>query len=150
MPKRGRERRRDRESGVTVVEFVLLSPILFILMFGTVELGLVTYAHHAAVAAAEQGARTGREDVSTDPDGWQPLAQDKATNWVSSLVGGLVEQGSLTAHATSDPLTKQYPEVTVRVNFNMVSVVPWVVSLSATSAGPVECFYTPGGTCDGG
>lgn len=150
MAMRGHERRRDRESGVTVVEFVLLSPILFILMFGTVELGLVTYAHHAAVAAAEQGARAGREDRYADPDGWQTLAQNRAKNWVTSLVGGLVEQNSLTANGKSDSLAKQYPEVTVKVNFDMVSVVPWSVSLSATSSGPVECFYTPGGICDGG
>ncbi len=151
MVKRRRDRRADRESGVTVVEFVLLTPILFFLMFATIEFGLVLYARHAAVAAAQEGARTAREERYTDPNNWQKDTKYTTTGWVTTLVGKLVDgtvvatptwQGSLTA--------SHYPEAGVKLHFNVVTVVPWQFTVRAVSSGPVECFYTPDGLCDGG
>jgi len=136
---------------MTVVEFVLLTPILFIIMFGTVELGLVFYARHVAVAAAQEGARTAREEAYTQPNAWKRDARRNAQNWVVSLAGGLVD-GKFTPGllGPNDVAGVVYPEVGVTVQFNVVTVVPWNFTVSARSEGPVECFYTPQGTCNGG
>lgn len=152
MVKRRRERGTDRESGVTVVEFVLLTPLLFLLMFGTVEFGLMLYARHVAVAAAQEGARTAREERYTNPSDWQADSTHIATKWVDQLVGGLVEGNAVTATPTSKgSLTlSAYPQAGVDVSFEVISIVPWHVTVTADSSGPVECFYTPGGVCRGG
>jgi hypothetical protein len=72
-------------------------------------------------------------------------------NWVSSLAGGLVDgkvqPGSLGPASVRGVV---YPEVGVSVSFRVVTVVPWTFTVSAQSQGPVECFYTPQGTCNGG
>jgi Flp pilus assembly protein TadG len=152
MVKRRRERGTDRESGVTVVEFVLLTPILFLLMFATIEFGLVLYARHAAVAAAQEGARTAREERYTNPDGWKQDTKNVTTRWVTSLVGKLVDGGVVNATPTQQgSLTaSRFPGAGVTLKFNVVTIVPWQFTVHAESSGPVECFYTPGGLCDGG
>jgi Flp pilus assembly protein TadG len=137
---------------VTVVEFVLLTPVLFLLMFGTVEFGLVLYARHVAVAAAQQGARTAREEAYTRSASWAGDSETAASDWVNQLVGGLVVPGTLQTTATlQGSLTgTPYPEAEMQVSFHVVTVVPWTFNVEADSTGPVECFYTPQGLCDGG
>lgn len=151
MAENGRGRRRDRESGVTVVEFVLLTPILFLLMFGTVEFGLVLYVRHVAVAAAQEGARTAREEAYTRPGDFVKDSKAAAEGWVNSLAGSLVEgQVSPVMLGPSSVADIRYPEVGVKLRFSVATVVPWSFTVQAQSQGPVECFYTPQGTCNGG
>ena len=140
-------RRRRDESGVTVVEFVVLTPILFLLMFGSVQIGLALFARHVAVSAAQEGAREAREDAANPNVDWQTESTSAATGWVTSLLSSLV-QGTPTAQAKGSP-AGAYPEVGVSVQFSIVSVVPgWDFTLNATSVGPVECFYQVDGDCN--
>jgi Flp pilus assembly protein TadG len=135
---------------VTVIEFVLLTPVLFLIMFGTIEFGLVVYARHVAVAAAQEGARTAREEAYSQPQ-WGKVAKAAAVNWVGSLAGGLVDgqvQPGLLGPASVKGVV--YPEVGVSVSFSVVTMVPWTFTVRAQSEGPVECFYTPQGKCNGG
>jgi Flp pilus assembly protein TadG len=147
------KRRRDRESGVTVVEFVVLTPILFFLMFGSVDIGLALFARHVAVSAAQEGARVAREDAADPSADWQTSSTDAANNWVMSLLGDLVVSSPNTSIANSYatvPLDEPYPQVGVTVNFGIVSLMPGLnFTENASSVGPVECFYTLAGVCDG-
>jgi len=45
--------------GVTTVEFALVAPLAFLLLFGALELGHVYMVSHTAEAAAYEGARRG-------------------------------------------------------------------------------------------
>jgi ABC-type oligopeptide transport system substrate-binding subunit len=145
-----KRRRQDRESGATVVEFVVFTPILFLLMFGSVQVGLALFARHVASSAAQEGARQARETAENTNVDWQTTATGAATSWVTQLLGTLVE-GTPNAKALEPvPLQDQYPEVGVQVQFRIVSIVPgWHFTLKASSVGPVECFYTTAGYCDG-
>jgi len=144
------KRRRDKESGATAIEFVVLTPILFLLMFGSVQIGLALFARHVAASAAQEGAREARETAESTTTDWRTSATGTATGWVTQLLGDLV-QGDPTAQPLEPvPLNAQYPEVGVSVQFSIVSVVPWwSFTLSARSVGPVECFYDVNGYCDG-
>jgi Flp pilus assembly protein TadG len=48
--------RRDRR-GVAAIEFAILAPVLFTLLFGIVEMGRMFYVRHALEYATEQAAR---------------------------------------------------------------------------------------------
>ncbi len=144
------KRRRDKESGATAIEFVVLTPILFLLMFGSVQIGLALFARHVAVSAAQEGARKARETAESTTADWQTSATSTATGWVTQLLGSLVQGSPSAQPVVKVPLNEQYPEVGVSVQFSIVSVVPWWhFTLQAQSVGPVECFYDVNGYCDG-
>jgi Flp pilus assembly pilin Flp len=143
-------RGRDRESGATAIEFVVLTPLLFLLMFGSVQIGLALFARHVAISAAQEGARTAREQAISTTVDWRTDSTTVATNWVDQLIGDLVD-GKPTAQPLEPvPIGAQDPQVGVSVQFSISTVVPsWTFTLNAQSVGPVECFYTPQGYCNG-
>lgn len=145
-----RRRERHRESGATAIEFVVLTPILFLLMFGSVQIGLALFARHVAVSAAQEGARKARETAVSTTTDWQTAATSTATDWVNQLLGSMV-QGTPTAQPLAPvPLNEAYPEVGVSVQFSVASVVPfWSFTVQSSSVGPVECFYQTDGHCNG-
>ncbi|MCA9260426.1 MAG: pilus assembly protein [Planctomycetales bacterium] len=54
---RNRERRTLDRAGTTTVEFALTAPILFLLVFGSIELSRANMLMHTAEIAATEGAR---------------------------------------------------------------------------------------------
>ena len=53
------------QDGATVVEFALIAPLLFLLIFGIIEFGLLLFNKHVITNACREGARAGivaRED----------------------------------------------------------------------------------------
>lgn len=147
----GMRRNQDKESGTTAIEFVVFTPLLFLLMFGSVQVGLALFARHVAVTAAQEGARTAREQAANPNADWQTLSIQASNGWVTSLLGHLVEGGpNFSTPFVQVPLTDPYPEVGTTVQFSIASVVPgWTFSVNAQSVGPVECFYIPDGHCNG-
>jgi len=55
--KRGRENFRKDTRGATLIEFSLILPILFALIFGIIDFGYVLYQYNAAVKATQVGAQ---------------------------------------------------------------------------------------------
>ncbi|GBE21091.1 TadE-like protein [bacterium BMS3Bbin01] len=62
-----RLRRRNRESGATLVEFALVMPILLLLFIGIMEFGMSFYDFLTVEQAAREGVRTAAF-VGTAPD----------------------------------------------------------------------------------
>jgi Flp pilus assembly protein TadG len=149
-----RRRRPDRESGASAVELVLWTPVLFLVMFAAVQFGLDLFAQHVAGSAAQEGARQARNSAYADQNGWQARSTSYAENWAQNLIGGLIVSNSLTSTAVPgtaiDLGTAVHPEVGVTINFQVVSVIPFLpLNVSASSQGPVECFYNDAGQCVG-
>ncbi len=148
VPRSSRRTRRDRESGASAIEFVAWTPLLFLFMFGSVQVGLSLFARHVAMTAAQQGARVAREQAETN-SGWAVPAKNTARDWVDQLIGGLVlntawEPTSIGPVATDGG----YPEVGVQVSFQLVSAVPgWHFTITESSQGPIECYYSEAGQC---
>jgi hypothetical protein len=136
--------------------------MLFVVMFAAVQVGLYLFAQHVATSAAQEGARQARENAYPDEQAgvdWAGQSESYATGWAQNLIGGLIAtngQGSslvptaMPGNGLIDFGTAQNPEVGVGLSFRVVSVIPYVTfTVSASSEGPVECFYNDNGNCVG-
>jgi len=128
-----RLRSRD-ERGVSVVEFALLTPVLVIVVFATVQFAMYFFARHVAIAAAQAGARTARIEADRNPGGWQADAQAKAMSYVGQLGPRLLEGATATA------VTQPGDIVGVRVTGRVPRILPLIPDIVVTSQGPVERF----------
>lgn len=61
-------KRQEQRSGAVAVEFALTLPLLFLMLFGAVELSHANMVFHAAEAAAYEGAREGILPGATSTD----------------------------------------------------------------------------------
>jgi len=68
----GARRRARSERGTAVVEFALVAPLLFLIVFGVIEFGRVLNAYNQLTQLAGQGARAAA--VNRNPDGTQIAA----------------------------------------------------------------------------
>ncbi len=70
---------RDEE-GVAAIEFAIAAPVVFALMFGTVELGWMAFAKsqlESSVTAAAREAISGATTIEIDPSTNKPYTRDK-------------------------------------------------------------------------
>lgn len=77
-------RRAPKERGAAIVEFALVSVVLFTIIFGLIEGGLLVRARNAVNSAADEGSRRGSiaaDQVSAD---WQILQQLRVRGALSS------------------------------------------------------------------
>lgn len=134
--------RRSRERGATLVEFAIVAPLLFILLFGVVEFARLGYAFSEVWTAAREGARyatvVGDEDGNGEPnfvdcDGIEAAALSKVV--IGTLSTADVDITYLTPLGTSrdcqggtDPTDggdiDTGTEITVSVSGTFNSVVP--------------------------
>jgi Flp pilus assembly protein TadG len=133
--------RRGRESGSTAVEFVLWTPLLLLMLLALVQLGLYLFAQHVATTAAQAGARAGRQDEPSDPNGWKTTASSAAVAWINDLIGkdisgnvSTVPTMTRAANACTPPI------VEVTVTFTTTSLFG-SFHVHGESQGPVENFY---------
>jgi Flp pilus assembly protein TadG len=131
--------RKDRESGVSAIEFVFLTPVLFFLIFATVQFAMYFFARHVAIAAAQEGARVARAEAANNPRGWQGDATDKASVWINQLSPNLLS-GTVVRAVDNANGTPGWT-VGVQVNANVPTLFPGMtLSVSESSIGPVEQF----------
>lgn len=149
----GVRRRRDavranRESGVSAIEFVFLTPVLFLLIFATVQFAMFFFARHVAIAAAQEGARVARAEAGNPAENWSADAKTKAVDWINQLAPSLLDD-----NCNNDPTTACVGTgsagapgadgwtVSVTVTANVPSLIPGVhMTVTETSTGPVEQF----------
>ena len=128
----GRTLRRRRpfgsERGNALIEFALLAPLLFIILFGITEFGRAFSATQALYAAAREGARLA---AVTDPD---VAAVNDRVRQVLDAAGVTVSDITIAGPAGApDPTVT----VTVQSNFdvipgNLLGTFTGTVPLSAT------------------
>jgi Flp pilus assembly protein TadG len=131
-------KRRDAESGVSAVEFVMLTPLAFLMIFLTVQFALYMYSRHVAIAASQEGARVARTEAATNTN-WQTDATDEADHWVTQLAPSLSSLGSQAAKEKVDGVDN----VSVTVTVSVPSLFPWwsgSLSVTEMSEGPIEQF----------
>ncbi|MFC6600437.1 TadE family protein [Kitasatospora paranensis] len=135
-----RRRTQGRDSGMSSVEFVIGTPIIFGLLFLAVQFALFFFADQVALASAQAGAREARATADADPGGWQGNASTVALNRIHSLGPALSSDPVIVAEDTGPHTVK----VTVQVQ--VVNVIPWLhLTATATSEGPVERFVPDAG-----
>ncbi|MFJ8791090.1 TadE family protein [Streptomyces sp. NPDC102462] len=128
------------DSGMTAIEFVLLTPVLFFMIFATVQFALYFFADHVAQAAAQAGARKARATADEQPGGWRGEARDVVDSYIRQLGPQLVL-------APDVKLLQPEPNtVGVEISARVPTVFPGLdLTVHARSSGPVERFVPEGG-----
>jgi Flp pilus assembly protein TadG len=116
----------------------MLTPLLFFLIFATVQFAMYFFARHVAIAAAQEGARVARAEAADPAEDWSGDAQLKANAWIGNLAPSLLEGSGV--RTTSSQGGGDWT-VSVTVTARVPSLFPWAkFSVTETSAGPVERF----------
>ncbi len=127
------------DSGMTAIEFVLLTPVLFFMIFATVQFALYFFADHVAQAAAQAGAREARATADESPGTWRGEARDVVDSYIAQLGPQLV-LGPDVKLVQPDQNT-----VGVEITAKVPSVFPGLdLTVHARSVGPVERFVEEG------
>ncbi|MFD3539770.1 TadE family protein [Streptomyces sp. NPDC058662] len=125
---------------MTAIEFVFLTPILFFMIFATVQFALYSFADQVAQAAAQAGAREARASADADPGGWRGKARSSADSYIDQLGPQLVLRPNI---VVDQPAANT---VRVVITANVPSIVPGLdLTVHAQSSGPVERFVQDGG-----
>ncbi|MBP3079208.1 TadE-like protein [Streptomyces sp. ADI96-15] len=128
------------DSGMTAIEFVFLTPILFFMIFATVQFALYFFADHVAQAAAQAGARKARATADENPGGWRGEARTVANAYIRQLGPQLVVSPNVTM------LQPEPNTVGVEITARIPTVFPGLdLTVHAQSSGPVERFVEEGG-----
>jgi hypothetical protein len=156
----GRRLRASDDSGMTAIEFVVLTPLMFIILMLTVQFAMYFFAKQAAQAAVQGGARKAREEAAhlgcagvanqVDPLNWtyqwQRDAGQEATNRATALGGKLltIDPNGVTVDATFNTTPNlvvqcQISMVSVQLTATPTSIVPfWQPKIRVRAGGPIE------------
>ncbi|MFG1809015.1 TadE/TadG family type IV pilus assembly protein [Streptomyces sp. NPDC049040] len=127
----GRRGKDDR--GMTAIEFVFLTPIVFGIIFLTVQFAMYYFAEHVAQAAARAGAREARAQASVHPDDWEDRARLKANGYIDQLGGSLLTSHDINVQRDGD-------NVSVQVVGHVPSILGIGITVDERSQGPIERF----------
>ncbi|WP_461083617.1 TadE family protein [Streptomyces deserti] len=127
------------DSGMTAIEFVLLTPVLFFMIFATVQFALYFFADHIAQAAAQAGARKARAMADENPGAWRGEARDVVDSYINQLGPKLVLAPDVAM------LQPEQNTVGVEITARVPTVFPGLdLTVHAQSVGPVERFVREG------
>ncbi|MFI9603128.1 TadE family protein [Streptomyces sp. NPDC052043] len=128
------------DSGMTAIEFVLLTPVLFFMIFATVQFALYFFADHVAQAAAQAGARKARATADEQPGAWRGEARNAVDTYIRQLGPQLVLSPDVKM------LQPEQNTVGVEISARIPTVFPGLnLTVHAQSSGPVERFVREGG-----
>jgi Flp pilus assembly protein TadG len=127
--------------GQSTVEFALVIPIIALIIFGCLKIGLVFFNYEQVASAANAGARAAAVNHGTDPTA---IARTAARS-ISPTVGLSDSQIAVTYASTASPpgLTWSYPgtvtvTITYPVTFSFLGQLPQQFNLQATATKRLE------------
>jgi hypothetical protein len=130
--------RRNRR-GAAVVEFAVVAPVFFLLIFGMIEFGQAIMIQQMMTNAAREGARYAVLDGSTSSD-----AKTKVRDYLTPAIGATQAQAATvkvynSAGAEAEPSTITYGQsvwVSVQIPFKDISWLPspWFLKTKTLTA----------------
>lgn len=124
---------------MTAIEFVVLTPLLFFMIFASVQFALYSFADHVAQAAAQAGARKARATADEHPGEWRGAARTVADDYIDQLGPQLVLGPDVQL------VQPRANTVGVEITATVPTVFPGLdLTVHAQSVGPVERFVTEG------
>ena len=127
----GVARRRRRSRGQAIVEFALVAPLFFTLIFGFVEFALIESSVGSYNFAAKDSARLGSLIGPTDPQ-----ADQKMLSLIQSRINGVVFAKIITIEIYKSDAAGDYlqngslpAEDVYDANFNLVGTANWLPTL---------------------
>jgi Flp pilus assembly protein TadG len=129
---------------MSAIEFVILTPLLFFMIFATVQFALYFFADHVALAAAQAGARKGRDQADADPHGWYGEARSTARSYINQLGPNLMGKPRISQ------LGDGVNTAGVEIQASVVPVFPGLhFTVDEKAEGPVEKFVPDHGAGGG-
>lgn len=89
---RGLRKLKKNEEGATAIEFAMVAPVLLLLIFGIIELGIMFTTQSALEGAASNAARTYKAEARSNSNG---AAIGLIRNLIVSYGGGLLKPGKM-------------------------------------------------------
>jgi Flp pilus assembly protein TadG len=129
--------RRTDDRGMSAIEFVFLTPLVFGVIIVTVQFAMYYFATHVAVAAARAGAREARTQAAVTGSNWKGRAETKAGAYIDGMGGSLLTDPKVTVERAGD-------RVSVQVTGNVPSILGIGITVDRTSGGPIEQFMPNG------
>jgi Flp pilus assembly protein TadG len=136
-----RGRRARAERGQSAVEFALVLPVIALVVFGCIKLGLAFFSYEQVASAANAGARAAAVNHGTDPT----TAARAAARSLAPTASLTDSQIAVTYTSTASPAGPawSYPgtvtvTVTYPLTFSILGQFPQVYNLSATSTKRLE------------
>lgn len=105
MNKTLKQRRRWQKRGQAMVEFALVAPLFFTLIFGLIEFSLIGVSISSFNLAADEGARIGSYLGRTDPMVDQDIFSAVASHTSGVVVAHVLKIEIFKADATGQPVT---------------------------------------------
>ncbi|MDI5934003.1 TadE/TadG family type IV pilus assembly protein [Halomonas kalidii] len=133
-----------RQQGSETVEFAISATLLFILLFGIIELSVALYDKATLTNASREGARTGilfrpdPRDIASEDAAIEQAIRDYAEQYLISLGGPAEMAISITR---SDPNMPPGSDVVITVDYpyqflllpNFIGTLGGILELSATT-----------------
>ena len=118
--KSGRPHRSKHQArrGAVVVEFALVLPVLFLLVFGIIEFGHIFFVRQGLINAARVGARTATLSLSDEER--EPLVISRVQQ---ALEAGRLSQYNISIEYVAEPPPSNAHVVTVSVPYSEVSLM---------------------------
>jgi Flp pilus assembly protein TadG len=137
---RGRDRMQHQEGGAVAVEFAVVLPLLFLILFGIIEFGIAYSKYEVYVGGAREGARYAA--VNCTPDATTCNNGLIATKVAAATIGYPIGPGSPAASINcNQPTSNAGQPVTVSWTQNISINIPFwgAVTLSRTFQGVFRC-----------
>jgi Flp pilus assembly protein TadG len=126
---------RNRQRGITTVEFAIVGAVLFMVMFGVLEFGRALFVANALVESTRRGARTAaicpvgsprpaQVAIMANADGNSQIAPDLTT--ANVVVSYLDQNGAVLANPGWNFTSIQYVRVRI-VGYQLQMMIPFVM-----------------------
>lgn len=123
---------RAHRGGSVATEFAMVTPLLTILLFSTVEMGSLLYAHGALQMTAAMSARRMAVNLAA-PTTANARAVDFVPGWANGAVTATVTQSSPADPANNNITVRlSAPSNRLAVVSLLTRLVPWTMTSSVT------------------
>ena len=126
---------RGDERGALVVEFGLIVPILFLLVFGIVDFGRAYFTMNNLAAAVREGARYGAVLADPSAAGNPDLIKQQVVNFSYTFGGARLTTPNVTTSVAGDKLT-----VTATYTFRPITPLVNLIGLDSIPMSQTAVF----------
>lgn len=118
---------RSRRRGAAAVEFAVVAPLLFLMVFGMIEYGRMVMVQQLLTNASREGARVAILQSSENSD-----VEAAVIDKIGGIIPVTTSDIAITPNPVSSAVSGQTISVEVSINFSQVSWLPSPLFLGAT------------------
>jgi Flp pilus assembly protein TadG len=130
-----------REDGAAMVEFALIAPLLFALIFGIIDFGRALFLMNNLTAAVREGARLAAVQSDPTTGGSQTAVQDRVTAYIENFGGTApTTQATVTPNLAGG---KVYSVTVTLTGYPFTGITPLIPLTSLLTGTPIDAITMP-------